>query len=265
MVMLLRVLKQHHLWNYCLATTGSSAQAFNPVDISVPQTYQYWQPHTDLSSSYPSNTLRGLYGVSTIFLNQYGQLTVSKLPPIPASYEAYTTDYTNLQLTNYPTNIYLPYGYYIPIYIAYNDNISGPLGQVGNCNYLNKTTYYSIPAYFENMSENQWVCWENGPAKTSPSGIIYGALVTQPTETLTISIYTNQEEVTYQANESNGVYQIGDSASYLTGFTSTLNLIVEGADTTYQYVNQNEYQILVSGIPSLSEENAYGFYSKIEP
>ena len=87
--------------------------------------------------------------------------------------------------------------------------------------------------------------------KTSPSGIIYGMLVTQPTQTLTIGIYSNQEEVTYQANETNGVYQIGDSASYLTGFTSTPNLKIEGADTTYQYVNQNEYQILVSGFPLL--------------
>jgi len=51
--------------------------------------------------------------------------------------------------------------------------------------------------------------------------------------------------------------------SYLTGFTNTPNLIVEGADTTYQYVSPTEYQIGVTGIPSLTEENAYGFYSKI--
>ena len=115
------------------------------------------------------------------------------------------------------------------------------------------------------MTYNQsWVCYENNyPVKTSPSGIIYGALVTQPTQTLTISIYQNQEEVTYQANESNGIYQIGDSASYLTGFTNTPNLEIKGADTAYNYVDDNEYQIFVTGIPSLSEENAYGFYSKI--
>jgi len=53
-------------------------------------------------------------------------------------------------------------------------------------------------------------------------------------------------------------------ASYLTGFTSTPNLIVEGADTTYQNpCSQDSCNIYVTDIPSLSEENAYGFYSKI--
>jgi len=51
--------------------------------------------------------------------------------------------------------------------------------------------------------------------------------------------------------------------SYLTGFTNTPNLKIEGADTTYQYVNSYKYYVYVTGIPSLSEENAYGFYSKI--
>jgi len=51
--------------------------------------------------------------------------------------------------------------------------------------------------------------------------------------------------------------------SYLTGFTSTPNLKIEGADTAYRYVDQYEYKIYVTGIPSLTEENAYGFYSII--
>jgi len=116
------------------------------------------------------------------------------------------------------------------------------------------------------MANNQsWICYEGlHPIKTSPSGIIYGALVTQPTETLTIPISQDQQEVTYQVNgTNNGAYQIGDSASYLTGFTSMPNLIVEGADTTPRYIGQYEYKIYVTGIPSLSEENAYGFYSTI--
>ena len=108
------------------------------------------------------------------------------------------------------------------------------------------------------------MCLENYYlVKTSPSGIIYGMLVTQPTQTLTIGIYSNQEEVTYQANETNGVYQIGDSASYLTGFTSTPNLEIEGSHTSWNYFSSSIYQVIVSGTPSLSEENAYGFYSTI--
>jgi len=241
--------------SYCLATDGNLE-----ATTSFTTSYQYWQQHISIGSGF--YTLRGLYTFNPSYTGAY-----LSLPQVPVEYNIVKGIYNNLQLTNYPTNIALNYGYYIPIYLGFNDNITYTtiLGneQVGNCDFLNKKTYYTISAYLYNMSNNQsWVCDESlHPIKTSPSGIIYGALVTQPTQTLTISIYQNQEEATYQANETNGVYQIGDSASYLTGFTSTPNLIVEGADTTYTYADPYEYQIGITGIPTLSEENAYGFFN----
>ena len=49
---------------------------------------------------------------------------------------------------------HLNYGYYIPVYLGFNDNItqykelSRSYMQVGNCNFLNKTTYSNInPIY----------------------------------------------------------------------------------------------------------------------
>jgi len=245
--------------SYCLATDGNIG-----TTTSFTTSYQYWQQHISIASGF--YTLRGLYTFNQSYTGSY-----LSLQQIPVEYNIMKGIYNNLQLTNYPTDITLNYGYYIPIYLGFNDNITQykvltrSYVQLGNCDFLNKKTYYSISAYLYNMSYNQsWVCSENYYlVKTSPSGIIYGALVTQPTQTLTIGIFQDQQEYTYQANETNGIYQIGDSVSYLTGFTSTPNLEIEGADTTYQYVNQYEYQVGITGIPSLSEENAYGFYSTI--
>ena len=50
--------------------------------------------------------------------------SLSYLPLIPVEYNIFRGVYNNLQLTNYPTNITLNYGYYIPIYLGYNDNIT---------------------------------------------------------------------------------------------------------------------------------------------
>jgi len=157
--------------------------------------------------------------------------------------------------------IYLNYGFYIPIFISYNDNYTNSNGQqTGNGN-AETQTYSAVSSYLGNMSVNYQTCSENGTAIVSPSVIIHSALVTNPDQIFTIML--PNKENTYQAPDENGVYVMQTATSYLTGFNTTPILLVEGADTIPRSINQNEYQIILTGIPSPSEENAYGFYSTI--
>jgi len=236
----------------CLATAGSTSQSINITQTK--NHYEFWYYHNG-----DMYTLEGLYYPFSVYNGQ--TLPWTDLPLLPASYEANTTKDVNFELT-YPTNITLNYGFYIPIFITYNDNYSNSIGQqVGNCNIADSQPYKSVSSYLENMSAgNFWVC--SSLAVETPSVIIHSALVTNPDQIFTIML--PNKENTYQATPITTVnYSMKLSPSYLTGFNSTPILSVEGAHTTYQSIDSNEYEVVLLGTPSNNEENAYGFYSTI--
>jgi len=102
----------------CLATAGSTSQSINITQRESRPTqadYEVWEEHH-------INLLETLRGLYYPFPKYNGKNYSSDLLPLlPATYEIKTTKDVNFELTD-PTNINLNYGFYIPIFISYNDN-----------------------------------------------------------------------------------------------------------------------------------------------
>jgi len=230
--------------SYCLATAGSGyPNATYSNNNSYVSPYYRNYSHASLGV----NTTEGFY---------FPNIEEALLHDIQAHYTSVTTDFKNLNIYKSQT-FYLNYGFYIPDFIVYNDNYSGATGQVGNCPYFGThyTPYTNIEEFLYNMTHINHVCTSSVAVET-PSSILYdgGFLVTKPGQSLTINL-PNSEQTLYSID---GIYS--ENPSYLSGFETTPTLFIEN-DTT---LSPQPYTITVTGIPSLNEANAYGFFATIK-
>lgn len=255
--------------HYCFSTTdsgsgisGNATYGTNRITKTNTATsfYYTWQSHYSLSENYL--TARGSYDSASVQPGTYTQL-----PDLNITYQVELFNMTNIGFYS-PSTINLNYGYTIPIFISYNDNMSYEFGTAGNCNNFGEQTFSTIEGYLYNMSNEQYTCY-NSLKKESPSSIIYTFIVSNPSQNITITLPSIKQEYNLQSLFT--PYKVTYAYDNLTGFMETnaqqynqLYYMYE-SDSGYQPIS-NGYSIEIFNykIPtSPNDQNAYGFYSSI--
>lgn len=267
---------------YCFSTTYNGSSVSGGVSYSASRISKYasasssvpiyanWTKHDLLNGVLYS--ARGLYNPFSIDQGIYSFMPL----PLDYNYEIQINNFTNMAFYS-PSTVTLNYGYTIPIFIVYNDNMTFNGFQGGNCNIFGLKTFSSESAYLYDMANNQslsFVCWQIvNDKKESSSSFTYGFIVSEPSQEVTINLNFIETEHSLQAYGGIGgssPYNVSLAVENLTGFMETsagqynqLYYLYE-SDSGFQGVSFSQIKIFNYKIPtSPNDQNAYGFYSKI--
>ena len=268
---------------YCFSTTYDGSSVSGSVSYSTSRISEYasasssvpiyanWTKHDLLNGVLYS--ARGLYNPFSINQGIYSFMPL----PLDYNYEIQINNFTNMAFYS-PSTVTLNYGYTIPIFIVYNDNMTFNGFQGGNCNIFGLKTFSSESAYLYDMANNQsfpsFVCWQIvNDKKESPSSFTYGFIVSEPSQEVTINLNFIETEHSLQAYSGIGgssPYNVALAVENLTGFMETsagqYNQLYYLSSSDSYYIYKSNSEVIVKNWQrplSPNDQNAYGFYSTI--